>query len=52
MSELREESAKFIYSDGQVVGVIKGNGTLKIYTVKECDYKDVDDLFAVKQNNV
>ena len=45
MSKLQTESAKFIYKDGQIVAMIKGNGTVRIYKVTEASYSDVDDLF-------
>ena len=52
MSELQEKSVKIIFQDKEPVGFFMQNGTLKIYIVKEATYSDVDDLFAVKQNNV
>lgn len=45
MEGLREESAKMIYRNGEIVGMMKQNGALKIYQVKEVNYSEVDELF-------
>jgi hypothetical protein len=49
---MQEESAKMIYKDGVLVGLIKQNGTLKIYTCTECAYGDVETLFNKKSAGV
>ncbi len=44
--EIKEESAKFIYQDGLIVGFWKQNGTLKLYTSEEAKYAELEQLFS------
>ena len=43
--EMREEPAKMLYVDGDLVGMAKQNGTLKMYKIVEVGYGDIDKLF-------
>ena len=48
--KMNEESASFIYDEqGNLVGMYKANGTLKLYLVKEATVSDLKEIFNQKE---
>lgn len=47
--ERREEAAQFIYVDGVAEFMVKGNGQLHWFRIKQADQQDLEEIFNAKK---